>query len=63
MKSFKNMGGLFPTVFDLPEVWEINSKRCGGRFNLYFFWAYPIVAFLQIPFTVLCSIELALTND
>ena len=26
------------------DMWKINRSRCGGRFNLYFFWLYPVVA-------------------
>ena len=28
------------------EIWRVNWSRCGGRFNLYFFWMYP----LALPF-------------
>lgn len=26
----------------LVDVWKINRARCGGRFNLFFFWLYPV---------------------
>ena len=28
------------------EMWKANRGRCGGRFNLYFFWLY----LLALPF-------------
>jgi len=58
MKStFKDIGGIFPTSFDLPEMWRLNASRCGGRFNKLFFWAYPVVGVILIPYTLLCLIE------
>jgi hypothetical protein len=57
MTQLKNMGGLFPTIFNLPEMWRLNSNRANGRFNLIFFWGYLIMLLALIPFTVLCLIE------
>lgn len=32
----------------IAEVWMVNRSRCGGRFNLYFFWLY-IIALPFVP--------------
>ncbi len=57
----KANSGIFPTLFDIPEVWRLNSNRCGGRFNLIFFWLYPLaVPVLLVP-TVLTLVETLLT--
>ncbi len=68
MKTFleraKDSGGIFPTLFNFPKMWKLNASRCGGRFNLFFFWMYPVAAAMLLPFTVLCLIEVLLTpND
>lgn len=65
MNSFieraKDSGGLFPTLFNFPEIWRLNSTRCGGKFNLIFFWMYPPAALMLLPFTLLCLVEMLLT--
>lgn len=62
MMNLKKLGDWIPTIFDLPEVWEINASRCGGRYNALFFWTYPIAAVILLPVTVLALIEVALTT-
>jgi hypothetical protein len=57
----KKSGGIFPTLFNMGEMWRINSARCGGKFNLFFFWMYPIAAAFMLPFTLLCFLEVLLT--
>ena len=57
MKPLKEIGASFPTVFNLKEMWDLNAKRCGGKFNLLFFWMYPLAAVALLPFTVLCLVE------
>ena len=59
----KKSGGIFPTTLDLPEMWRLNSTRCGGNFNILFFWMYPITAIFLITFTLLCALEVALTPE
>jgi hypothetical protein len=54
------IGGIFPSSFNLIEVWKINQTRCGGHFNKIFFWLYPIVFIYLIPFTILCLLEYVL---
>lgn len=56
MSDLKCMGGVIPTIFDLPEVWRLNRRDNGSWFNIVFFWFYPIVAILLLPFTILCLI-------
>ena len=56
-------GGLFPTVFDLKEMWDVNSKRCNGKFNIYFFPFMPIMFLFCIPYTFLCLLEALLTTN
>jgi hypothetical protein len=51
------MGGYVPTIFDFPEMWDLNRSRAGGRFNLIFFWLYPIAAVILLPVTIFCFIE------
>jgi hypothetical protein len=63
IERVKESGVLFPTIFDFPDMWRLNSKHCDGKFNLYFFWLYPILFVAQIPFTILCCIETALTKQ
>lgn len=55
--NLQRMGGFIPTIFDFPEAWAINRTRCGGHFNLLFFWLYPIAALILLPLTILCLIE------
>lgn len=43
------------------EMWKINRSRCGGRFNLIFFWMYPIAAPFCFMWDFLNWIERALT--
>lgn len=31
------------------NMWKTNQSRCGGRFNRYFFWGYPLI----LPFCIL----------
>jgi hypothetical protein len=33
----------------LVEMWKANRERCGGRFNWYFLWLYP----LAVPFSLI----------
>lgn len=63
MNKHKNIGGIFPTLFDIPDMWRLNSTRCSGKLNLYFFWLYPIAVVFLIPFTILCFIEIVLTTN
>jgi len=60
IESVKRSSGVVPTLFDIGEIWRINRSRCGGRFNLLFFWFYPLLAVYITPYTVLCMIEVAL---
>ncbi len=60
--DLKHADGLMPTLFDMGEVWRLNSSRCKGRFNLIFFWLYPIAALGLIPITILVFIEAAFTE-
>ena len=61
--KLKEMGGLFPTIFDYPDMWRLNSERCGGKFNLLFWWVYVLLFLPLLPFTLLCLIESALTPN
>lgn len=63
MSKYKEMGSIFPTLFDFPEMWILNRDRCSGRFNLFFFWLYPFAAVIVLPFTILCFIEVILTKE
>lgn len=63
IEKARQAGGLFPTVFDMPLMWRLNQSRCGGRFNLLFFWMYPALAVFLAPYTVLCLIQAALKAD
>jgi hypothetical protein len=45
----------------IAEVWNSNRERCGGRFNLYFFWVYPLVLPLALTWDFLNWLERALT--
>jgi len=63
MAKYKEIGGFLPTLFDFPEMWALNRSRCSGRFNLFFFWLYPVAAILSMPFTLLCFVEVLLTKD
>lgn len=63
IEKARRAGGLFPTVFDIGEMWRLNQSRCGGRFNLFFFWMYPALAVFLAPYTVLCLIQAALKAD
>ena len=58
LEKAKESGGIFPTLFNLVEMWNLNSTRCNGKFNLIFFWMYPLVAFMLMPFTLLCLVEI-----
>lgn len=62
IENVKRSGGIIPTLFDIGEFWRINRPRCGGRFNLMFFWIYPVVAVFLAPYTILCMIEVALKS-
>ena len=55
--KLKEIGGIFPTIFDLPEMWKINSTRCGGKFNLLFWWIYVISAPFLAFYGILCLFE------
>ena len=59
IEDVKRSSGVVPTLFDIGDIWRINRSRCGGRYNLLFFWAYPLVAIFLAPYTVLCMIEVA----
>jgi hypothetical protein len=50
------MGGIFPSLFDLPALWKINSTRFRG-FNIVFFPFYFVFVFMALPYTVFCLIE------
>jgi hypothetical protein len=43
------------------EMWKINRERCGGRFNLYFFWMYPLVVPFCLMWDLLSWLERSLT--
>lgn len=43
------------------EAWKINRSRCGGRFNLYFFWLYPLMAPCALTWDFLDWLERVLT--
>jgi hypothetical protein len=45
----------------LVEVWKANGPRCGGRFNLYFFWMYPLAIPFCLTWDLLSWAERALT--
>lgn len=49
-------GGLFPTLFDFPELWRLNATRFPG-FNIVFCWFYVLSLMFFIPFTILCLME------
>ncbi len=43
------------------EAWKINRSRCGGRFNLYFFWMYFLVIGFALTWDFLEWLERKLT--
>jgi hypothetical protein len=57
LEKYKVKGGLFPGVFDIVELWKLNSSRCEGYFNKIFFLAYIPVFICVIPYTMLCLLE------
>jgi len=61
-EKYKEIGGLFPTLFDFADIWRVNRGRCNGNFNIFFFWLYPIVGILLVPFTILCFFEALCTK-
>lgn len=61
-KKYRHICDPFPTLFDLPELWCLNSTRAGGKFNMLFFWLYPILLPGMFLLTLLCLIEYHLTK-
>jgi hypothetical protein len=45
----------------IADMWKINRTRSGGRFNLYFFWMYPLAAPFCFMWDLLCWLERAAT--
>ena len=45
------------------DIWNSNRSRCGGRFNLYFFWLYPLCAPMTMAWDFLTWLEHALTPN
>jgi hypothetical protein len=45
----------------LADIWKSNRERCGGRFNLYFFWMYSIVIPFCLAWDFMEWLEKALT--
>ena len=63
IESVKRSSGVVPTLFDIREIWRINRSRCGGRFNLLFFWMYPAFAVFIAPYTILCILLVAFRSS
>ena len=61
LNQYRHIGGLFPTLFDMPELWRLNSTRMGGRFNFVFCWLYIVLLPPMLFFTFLCIVEYYLT--
>ena len=59
VENVKRSSGIVPTLFDIGEIWRLNRPRCGGRFNLMFFWMYPIASTFLAPYTLFCMIHVA----
>jgi hypothetical protein len=43
------------------EIWRFNRSRCGGMFNLYFFWMYPLAVPFCLAWDFLNWLERSLT--
>jgi hypothetical protein len=56
--AMRGIGGFMPTVFDMPDIWRLNSGRAGGKFNLLFGWWLTIITlpfFLGTTIMALCE--------
>jgi hypothetical protein len=56
-------GKIIPGLFDLPELWKVNSTRCNGNFNKIFFPTYLLFICFTFPCAILELIEAVLTPD
>ena len=63
IEDVKRSSGIVPTLFDIGEIWRINRPRCGGWFNLLFFWMYPALAVFIAPYTILCLLLAAVRSS
>lgn len=63
LEKARRAGGLFPTVFNIGEMWRLNQSRYAGWFNLLFFWMYPLVAIFLVPYTVMCLLHMTFKSD
>ena len=60
--NLKHIGEDFPTIFNLGEIWRINTKLHGKWYNWIILWTYPIAIPFLLFYTILCLIGYAATN-